>query len=147
MSAARDPDAVSVCLLPHAQCRDGSASRAVDVDSRSFGARSVAHSAGCDHRYDANYAADDAAGGHGSGAAEDDEHHDAGHAGPHELESASRVGLVLVRGAVDRHRAAVGNESHGAGPRDARYDGEEGEEEREVSFWLLAFGFWPRANS
>src|ERR1700704_5993365 len=133
MSAAGDPDAISVRLLPDAQCRDGSAACALDVDSRSFGARSMAHSAGCDHCYDANYAADDAAGRDGSGAAEDDEHHDAGHAGPHELESASRVGLVLVRGAVDRHRAAVGDESHGAGPRDARDDGEEGEEEREIA--------------
>src|ERR1700730_10946531 len=134
MFAAGDPDAVSVCLLPDAQCRDGSASCAVDVGSRSFGARSLAHSAGCDHRYDANYAADDAAGGHGSGAAEDDEHHDAGHAWPHELEPAGRVGFVLVRGPVDRHCAAVGDESHGAGPRDARDDGEAGEEEGEVAF-------------
>src|ERR1700676_2072895 len=133
MSAARDPDAISICILPDAQRRDGSASRAVDVDSRSFGARSVAHSAGCNHHYDAHYAADDAAGGHGSGAAEDDEHHDAGHAGPHELEPPSRVGAVLVRRPVNRHRAAVGDESHGAGPRDARDDGEAGEEEREVA--------------
>src|SRR6266481_1383266 len=143
MSAAGDPDAVSVCVLPDAKCRHGSASCAVDVDSRSFGARSVAHSAGCDHHYDANYAADDAAGGHGSGAAEDDEHHDAGHAGPHELEPASRVGVVLVRRPVDRDCAAGGDEPHGAGARDARDDGEAGEEEREISFWLLAFGFWP----
>src|SRR6266403_2733392 len=142
MSAAGDPDAVSVCVLPDAKCRHGPASCPVDVDSRSFGARPVAHSAGCDHRYDANYAADDAAGWHGSGAAEDDEHHDAGHAGPHELEPAGRVGAVLVRGAVDRHRAAVGDESDGAGPRDARDDGEEGEEEREV-----AVSFQPSAVS
>src|SRR6266853_1342285 len=133
MSTAGDPDAVPVCLLPHAQRRDGSATCTVDVDSRSFCARSVAHSAGCDHHYDANYAADDAAGGHGSGATEDDEHHDAWHVGPHELEPASRVGSVLVGGPVDRHCAAVGDESDGAGPRDARDDGEAGEEEREIA--------------
>src|SRR6202158_6512698 len=100
MSAACDPDAISVCVLPHAERRDGSATCAVDVDPRSFCARSVAHSAGCDHHYDANYAADDAAGGHGSGAAEEDEHHDAGDAGPHELETDGRVGLVLIFGPV-----------------------------------------------
>src|SRR6202165_2315614 len=133
MSAACDPDAISVCVLPHAERRDGSAPCAVDVDPRSFCARSVAHSAGCDHHYDAHYAAHDAAGGHGSGAAEDDEHHDAGHAGPHELETASRAGVVLVRRPVNWHRAAVGDESHGARPRDARDDGEAGEEEREVA--------------
>src|SRR5450631_184044 len=140
MSAAADPDAVSVCVLSDAQRGDGSAACAVDVDSRSFGARSMAHFAGCDYRDHADHAAHDAAGGHGSGAAEDDEHHDAGYAGPHELEPAGRVGLVLVRGAVDWDRAAVGDESHIAGARDARDDGEAGAEEREI-----AFGCWPLA--
>ena len=58
---------------------------AVALDSRSFGARPVAHSADCDHRHDVSHAAHDAAGRNGSGAAEDDEHHDAGHDGLHEL--------------------------------------------------------------
>src|ERR1700694_39990 len=141
MSAAGDPDAVSVCVLPDAQCRDGSAARAVAVDSRSFSARSVAHSANFNHRNDVFHAAADAAGGHGSGAAEDDELHDARHAGLHELVSAGGVWLVLGGGPRDRDCAAVGDESDVAGPRDARDDGEAGEEEREISRWLLAFGF------
>src|ERR1019366_2486616 len=133
MSAAADPDAVPVCVLPDAQRGDGFAACTVDVGARSFGTRSVAHSAGCDYRDHADHAADDAAGGHGSGAAEDDEHHDARHARPHELEPAGGVGLVLVRRAVDWDRAAVGDESYIAGARDARDDAEAGAEEREIA--------------
>ena len=44
-----------------------------------------AYSADCDHHYDVLYAADDAAGGHGSGAAEDDEYYDAWDARHHEV--------------------------------------------------------------
>src|SRR5208283_3198727 len=62
MPAAADPDAVSFCLLPDAQRRDGSAACALAVDSRPFGARSVAHTAGCDHHHDVFHAAHDAAG-------------------------------------------------------------------------------------
>ena len=43
------------------------------------------------------------------------------------------LGPVLVRGTVDRNRAAGGDESHVAGPRDARDDGEAGEEERKIA--------------
>src|SRR5258708_17342359 len=133
MSAARDPDALSVCVLQDAQRRDRSSSCAVALDSRPFGTRSAAYSGSCDHRYDVFNAADDAAGCHGSGAAEDDEHHDAGHAWHHELELAGRLGLVLVGGPVDRDRAAGGDESHIARPRDARDDGEAGEKKREIA--------------
>ena len=133
MFAAAHPDAVSVCVLQDAQRSNGLASRAVVVDSRSFGTRPVAYFADCDHHYDVFDAADDSAGGHGSGAAEDDECHDAGDAGPHELESAGWVGLVLVRGAVDWDRTAVGNEPDFAGTRDAGDDGEAGAEEREIA--------------
>src|SRR5450755_350483 len=132
MFAAADSDAVLVCVLPNVECSDGPASCAVDVGTRSFGARSISHFAGGDHHYDAHHAADDAAGGHGSGAAEDDEHHDARHAGHHELEFAGRTGAVLVGGTADWDRTAVGDEPYVAGPRDARDDGEAGAEERKI---------------
>src|ERR1017187_6741700 len=140
MSATADPDAVPVCLLPDAECGDGLAACAVDVGPRSFGARSFAHSAGRDHYHHAGDAAHDTAGGDGSGTAEDDECDDAGNAGDHELEPACRVGIILVRRTGDRDRAAGGDESHVAGARDARDDGEAGAEEGEISFWPLAIG-------
>jgi len=51
----------------------------------------------------------------------------------HELEHGCRRGTVLVRGPVNRHRAAIGNESHFARPRDARDDGEASKKEREIA--------------
>src|SRR5258708_17428886 len=101
MFAGCDPDAVLGCVLPHAQRRDGSAACAMAMDPRSFGGRSVAHSPDCDHRYHVFHAADDAAGGNGPGAAEDDELHDAGYAGLHELVSAGGdLGLIGPRAVV-----------------------------------------------
>src|SRR5260221_5066772 len=97
MFAACDPDAVLVCVLPHAQRRDGSAACAMAMDPRSFGGRSVAHSPDCDHRYHVFHAADDAAGGNGPGAAEADELHDARYAWVHELASAVGVWALLRR--------------------------------------------------
>src|SRR5258708_36030024 len=100
MFAAGDPDAILVCVLPHAQRRDGSAACAMAMDPRSFGGRSVAHSPDCNHRYHVFHAADDAAGGNGPGAAEDDEISDGGDSGLHELGSSNGVGVVLGRRAI-----------------------------------------------
>src|ERR1700686_1709382 len=136
MPAAGHTDAVSVCLLSHVECGDGSASRAVDVGARSFGAGPLAYFAGCNHRHHAHNAADDAAGGDGSCTAEDDECDDAGNAGDHELEFARGTGTVLVGWTVDWDRAAVGHEPHVTGTREAGDDGKAGKEEREISSQL-----------
>src|SRR6202453_3035908 len=136
MSAVADSDAISICLLPYAECGHGSASCAVAVGSRSFGTGPVPYSADCDHHYDVLDAADDAAGWNGSVATEDDEPHDAGHAGAHELEFAGRIGIVLGRGSNDRDRATVSDESHVARPRNARDDGETGKEGRQIGVSL-----------
>ena len=89
----------------------------------------------------------DAAGGHGSVATEDDEHHDARHAGSNQLEPAGWPGSVLVGGTVDRHRAAGGDESHLARTRDARDDGEAREKEREIAISCQLLAVSVRANS
>ena len=133
MFAAGDSDAVSFCVLSHAECGDGFAACAVDVGARSFSARSVAYLAGRNYCDDADHAAHDAAGGDGSSAAEDDECDDAGNAGDYELEFAGGAGTVLVRGTADWNRAAIGHESHVTGARDAGDDGEAGAEEGEIA--------------
>src|SRR5450759_1525256 len=133
MSAAGDPDAVSVCVLPDAQRGDGSASRAVAVGPRSFGARPTVHTADCDRCHDVFHAADDTAGGYGSDAAEDDELYDAGIYGLHQLYPAGRAEPVLGYGPADWDRATGGTQPKFAGPRNARDDGEAGAEEREVA--------------
>ena len=82
-------------------------------------ARSVSHSADRDHHQHAVHAAHDAAGGHGSAAAEDDEPGHAGDAGLHQLEPGGGLVPVLVDRQPDRNRAAAGDEPHQLG-RDMR---------------------------
>ncbi len=106
------------------------ASCALAMDSRSGCGRSKTYSADCDHHHHAHHAAYDAASGHGPVAAENDEHHDAGNDGRHQLESAGWTRPLLVGGTVDRHRAASSHEPHLARPRDARDDGEARQKER-----------------
>src|SRR6266849_711814 len=133
MSAARDPDALSVCVLQDAQRRDRSSTCTVAVGSRSFGARSALHPADSDRGYDVFHAADDTAGRHGSRAAENDELYDAGVYGLHQLYPAGRAEPVLGYGPADWDRATGGAQPKFAGPRNARDDREAGAEEREIA--------------
>src|SRR5277367_2025262 len=99
MFAAADPNAVSVRVLSHAECRYGFASCTLALGSRPLVARSALHPADHDCCHDVFHAAHDSPGRHGSGATEDDEFYDARHAGIHELYAAGRPEFVLGHGA------------------------------------------------
>ena len=87
----------------------------------------VADLHGREHAGDAE---DDAAGRHGSGAAENDDRDDAADDGLHLLPAARGLESVLCGSQRDSDRAASGDEPDVAGPRDARDDGEARAEER-----------------
>src|SRR5262249_7119362 len=101
---------------PHAGSGARSATGALGVGARSVVPRSVSCSSHRSDHQHAVYAAHDAAGRDGPGAAEDDELVYASHAGLHQLESGGRTVPVLVGGKRDWNRPAVGDESYSAGP-------------------------------
>ena len=78
-------------------------------------------------------AEDDAAGGHGPGAAAHDDGDDAADDGLHLLPAGGRVEPLLRPEQFDYDRPASGDESNRAGPRDAGTGGQEGEEEGQVA--------------
>src|SRR5689334_6532258 len=123
MSAAGDPDAIPVCLLPHAWRRDRFAARTMALDSRSVSAGSMAPAAGRDHHHHAPYAAIYSTGWNGPCTTENDECHDAGHARCDQLESCCWFVSLLVRRKRYRYRAAEHHEPHHSRTRDARDDG------------------------
>src|SRR5882757_9242155 len=114
MSAAADPDALPVRLLPHAGSGDRSPPRQLGMGTRPVGPGPVAHSADRHCGYHVLHAAPDAASCHGPGPAEDDEYHDAGDAGLYQLESGGWTLLVLVHGQPDRLGAASCHEPYRA---------------------------------
>src|SRR5579863_6185022 len=146
MSSATDSVPISHRLLPNAGRRARSAPCALALGERSLGARPLFHPAHPDGGEYVCDAAHDAAGRDGSGAAENDELVDACDDGLHFLQSAGGIKSVLRGNQFDFDAAAVSDEPHQAGPRNARDNGKARAQERKVK-WLLAPGLWPLAWS
>ncbi len=109
-----------------------SAARALAVGERSFRARSLFHSADIDGGEHVCHAADDAAGGHGSVAAKNDDVDDAADDGLPLLQLRGGIEFILCGDQFDFDGATSHHEPNQAGPRDARDDGKARQEEREV---------------
>src|ERR1700757_4101835 len=104
--ATADPDRV----LWHAGAHDGTASGPFPVAAWFFRPRAAAHSADSFCHCDGGQPAADADAGHGSGAAEDDDVHDADYVCVLLLELRVWSGAVCVHRRADRRAAANGAE-------------------------------------
>src|SRR3954469_19930573 len=96
VSTDADSAAFPVRLLQDAVRRNRSSPCPLALDQGSFRRRSAVPVAHLHGGHDADYAANDATGWHGSSPAKDDEHHDAFDDGLHLLPSAGRAELVLL---------------------------------------------------
>src|SRR5215831_2961121 len=134
MPAYADSVPVPHCLLPDAGNGARSPSRALSLDSRPLGRRTITlYPAHPDGGQQFDQSAHDAASRHGPGAAANDERDDAADDGLHLLPPASWIEFVLRRQQPDYDWPTDGHEPDALGERNAGDDGQACSKERQVT--------------